>query len=180
MLIIIQCTNFLYLLWYYFNLVRFFTCRFIWTAGKKTHVLKVTKFMNNLKNTELLTFLYMFRSFKLGFITVSTENYRGMAHIKICFSKYHVKTMKQTSRALWHQFCVYVSIIRRNFLFLSFIVLLPCTSGSFPHFFTSLLPSGLSRRPHVIEWLWFPYIYSRYLYMYLFGLTDKLPVKELR
>ena len=44
------------------------------------HVLKVTNFMNNLKNTELLTFLYMFRSFKLGFITVSTENYRGMAH----------------------------------------------------------------------------------------------------
>ena len=37
--------------------------------------------MNNLKNTELLTFLYMFRSFRPGFITVSTENYRGMAHI---------------------------------------------------------------------------------------------------
>ena len=48
---------------------------------QKTHVLKVTNFMNNLKNTELLTFLYMFRSFKPGFITVSTENYRGMAHI---------------------------------------------------------------------------------------------------
>ena len=58
-----------------------FTCRFIRTAGKKTHVLKVTNFMNKIKNTELLTFLYMFRSFKLGFITVSTENYRGMAHI---------------------------------------------------------------------------------------------------
>ena len=58
----------------------FFTCRFIRTAGKKTHVLKVTNFMNNLKNTELLTILYMFRSFKLGFITVSTENYKGMAH----------------------------------------------------------------------------------------------------
>ena len=37
--------------------------------------------MNNLKNTELLTFLYMFRSFIPGFIAVSTENYRGMAHI---------------------------------------------------------------------------------------------------
>ena len=48
---------------------------------KKTHVLKVTNFMNNLKNTELLTFLYMFRSFKPGFITVSTENYRVLAHI---------------------------------------------------------------------------------------------------
>ena len=48
---------------------------------KKTHVLKVTYFMSNLKNTELLTFLYMFRSFKPGFITVSTENYRGMAYI---------------------------------------------------------------------------------------------------
>ena len=66
---------------YYFNLVRFFTCRFIRTAGEKMHVLRVTNFMNNLKNTELLTFLYMFRSFKPGFITVSTENYRGMAHI---------------------------------------------------------------------------------------------------
>ena len=51
-------------------------------AGKKTHVLKVTNFMNNLKNTELLTFLYMFRSFKPGFIIVSTENYKGMPHIK--------------------------------------------------------------------------------------------------
>ena len=59
----------------------FFTCRFIRTAGKKTHVLKVRNFMNNLKHTELLTFLYMFRSFRQGFITVSTENYRGMAHI---------------------------------------------------------------------------------------------------
>ena len=48
---------------------------------KKTHVLKITNFMNNLKNAELLTFLYMFRSFRLGFITVTTENYRGMAHI---------------------------------------------------------------------------------------------------
>ena len=51
----------------------------------------LTNFMNKLKNTELLTFLYMLRSFKPGFITVSTENYRGMAHIKIRFSKYHVK-----------------------------------------------------------------------------------------
>ena len=90
------------------------------------------------------------------------------------------KTMKQISRALWHQFCVSVSIIRGNFLFLSFVVLLPCISGSFPHFFTSLLPTGLSRRPHVIEWLWFPYIYFRYLYMYLSGVTDKLSAKELR
>ena len=49
---------------------------------KKTHVLKVSNFMNNLKNTELLPFLYMFRSFRPGFITVSTENYRGMPHIK--------------------------------------------------------------------------------------------------
>ena len=61
--------------------------------AKKTHVLKVTNFMNNLKNTELLTFLYMFRSFRPSFITVSTENYRGMAHII-------KKTMKQTSRVL--------------------------------------------------------------------------------
>ena len=57
------------------------------------HVLKVTNFMNNLKNTELLTFLCMFRSFKPGFITVSSGNYRGMAHIMY-------KIMKQTSRAL--------------------------------------------------------------------------------
>ena len=48
-------------------------------------------------------------------------------------------------------FCVSVSIIRGNFLFLSFVVLLPCASGSFPHFSKSLLPMGLSRRPHVIE-----------------------------
>ena len=60
---------------------------------KNTHVLKVTNFMNNLKNTELLTFLYMFRSFRPAFITVSTENYRGMAHIM-------EKTVKQTSRVL--------------------------------------------------------------------------------
>ena len=31
---------------------------------KKTHVLKVTNFMDNLKDIELLTFLYMFRSFR--------------------------------------------------------------------------------------------------------------------
>ena len=140
--------------------MRFFTYTFIRTAGKKTHVLKITNFMSNLKNTELLTFLYMFRSFRPGFITVSTENYRGMAHIM-------EKTVKQTSHVLWHQFCVSVSNIRRNFLFLSFVVLLPCTSGSFPYFFTGLLPTGLSRRPYVIEWLWFPHIYSRYLYMYI-------------
>ena len=73
-----------------FQFGAFFTFRFIRTAGKKTHVLKVTNFMNNLKNTELLTFLYMFRSFRPGFITVSTENYRGMAHIN----------KKQTSRVL--------------------------------------------------------------------------------
>ena len=78
---IIQYTNVLYLLWYYFNLVRFFTCTFIRTAGKKTHDFKVENFMNNLKNIEFLTFLYMFRSFRPSFITVSTENYRGMAHI---------------------------------------------------------------------------------------------------
>ena len=64
-----------------FKFGAFFTCRFIQTTGKKTHVLKVTSYMNNLKNTELLTFLYMFRSFRPGFITVSTENYRNMAHI---------------------------------------------------------------------------------------------------
>ena len=79
--------NGIILSWCVFLLVRFFT------AGKKTHVLKVTNFMNNLKNTKLLTFLYMFRSFRPGFITVSTENYRGMAHII-------KKTVKQTSRAL--------------------------------------------------------------------------------
>ena len=45
------------------------------------HVLKATNFMNNLKDTELLTFLYMFRSFRPGFITASSENYRGMAHV---------------------------------------------------------------------------------------------------
>ena len=39
------------------------------------------KFYENLKNTELLTFLYLFRSCRPGFITVSTENYRGMTHI---------------------------------------------------------------------------------------------------
>ena len=140
--------------------MRFFTCRFIRTAGKKTHVLKVTNFMNNLKNTELLTFLYMFRSFRQGFITYQ---------LKI-IEAWHIwwkKTVKQTSRVLWHQFCVSISIIRKNFLFLYFVVLLPCTFVSFPHFFTGLLPAGLSRRPHVIEWLWFPYIYSRYLYMYI-------------
>ena len=114
----------------------FFTCRFILTAGKKTHVLKVTNFMNNLKNNELLTFLYMFRSFRPGFITVSTENYRGMAHII-------KKTAKQASRVLWHQFCVSVSVILRNFLFLSFVVLLSCTSGSFPHFFTVFVTYGI-------------------------------------
>ena len=75
--------------------MRFFTCRFIIrTAGKKTHVLKVTNFMDNLKNAELLTFLYMFRSFRPGFITLSTENYRGMAHIM------EKETVKQTSRVL--------------------------------------------------------------------------------
>ena len=40
--------------------MRFFTSRFIQTAGKKTHVLKVTNFMNNLENTELLTFYTCF------------------------------------------------------------------------------------------------------------------------
>ena len=46
----------------------------IQTAGKTAHVLKVANFMINLKNTKLLSFLYMFRSCKLGLIIVSTEN----------------------------------------------------------------------------------------------------------
>ena len=82
MLMIIQYTNFSICSGINLNWVRFFTCRFILTAGKKTRVLKVTNFMNDLKNAELLTFLYMFRSFKPGLITVSTENYKGMPHIK--------------------------------------------------------------------------------------------------
>ena len=41
------------------------------------------------------------------------------------------------------EFCVSVSIIRRNFLFLSFVVLLPCTPGSFPNFFTVFVTYGI-------------------------------------
>ena len=138
----------------------FFTCRFIWTAGKKTHVLKVTNFMNNLKNTELLTFAYMFRSFRPGFMTVSTENYRGMAHI----------IKKQWNRqVVYHDinfanlFLLFVGISSFCLLLSFFLVHL----AVFHIFSQSLLPTGLSRRPHVIEWLWFPYICSRYLYMYI-------------
>ena len=115
----------------------------------------------------------MFRSFRPGFITVSTENYRGMVHMM----EKNSETDKSCTMTSILRICFFYS---QEFLFLSFVVLLLCTSGSFPHFFTGLLPTGLSRMPHVIELLWFPYIYSRYLYMYLFGLIDKLPAKELR
>ena len=123
----------------------FFTCRFIRTAGKKTHVLKVTNFMNNLKNTELLTFSYMFRSFRSGFITVSTGNYRGMAHIM------KKKTVKQTSRVqdinFAYLFLLFAGISSFCLLLSFFFVHL----AVFHIFFTGLLPMGLSRRPRVIE-----------------------------
>ena len=73
-----------------------FTRQSIQTAGKTAHVLKVANFMINLKNTKLLSFLYMFRSCKPGLIMVSTENLRGITHIM------KKKTMKQPSHALWH------------------------------------------------------------------------------
>ena len=56
------------------NWVRSFTRQSIRTVGKTVHVLKVTNFMINLKNTKLLSFLYMFRSCKPGLIIVPTEN----------------------------------------------------------------------------------------------------------
>ena len=55
------------------NWVRSFTRQSIRTAGKTAHVLKVANFMINLKNTKLLSFLYMFRCCKPGLIIVPTE-----------------------------------------------------------------------------------------------------------
>ena len=132
--------------------MRFFTCRFIRTAGKRTRNLKVTNFMNNLKNIEFLTFLYMFRSFRQGFITVSAENYRGMAHIM--------------EKKQWKRQVVYYDInFAYLFLLLVGISFFCCPSSLYIWQFSTFCYLQATRNWMIMVSL---YLFSLFIHVYIF------------